>query len=141
MSIVLAASRKELSRCYPVLVQLRPHLGEAEFLRRVELQAREGYQVAFLEHDGRPVCVAGFRITHNLAWGRFLYVDDLVTDDAARSKGFGQQMMAWLVQHAKGADCDQLHLDSGVHRFGAHRYYLASGMDITAHHFAMKLKE
>ena len=140
MSVVLASARKEFLRCYPVVAQLRPHLTEPEFLKRVEAQSAEGYRIAFVEHEGKAVCVAGFRILNNLAWGKFLYVDDLVTDERERSKGFGQGLMAWLVQHAKEADCDQLHLDSGVQRFGAHRFYLASGMDITCHHFAMKLK-
>lgn len=140
MSVVLANTRKEFLRCYPLIAQLRPHLSEPEFLKRVETQTPEAYKIAFVEHEGRAVCLAGFRIMHMLAWGRFLYVDDLVTDERERSKGFGQELMAWLVQHAKAADCDELHLDSGVQRFGAHRFYLASGMDITCHHFAMKLK-
>jgi hypothetical protein len=33
-----------------------------------------------------------------------------------------------------------LHLDSGVQRFAAHRFYLARRMDITCHHFALKLR-
>jgi hypothetical protein len=44
------------------------------------------------------------------------------------------------VNEAKARNCDQLHLDSGVQRFGAHRFYLASRMDIIAHHFTMKLR-
>jgi GNAT superfamily N-acetyltransferase len=141
MSVVLATTRKELLRCYPVVAQLRPHLSETEFVKRVEVQVQEGYKIAFIEQEGRTMCVGGFRIMHTLAWGSVLYVDDLVTGEQERSKGFGQQLMAWLIQHAKEAECDQLHLDSGVQRFGAHRFYLASGMDITCHHFAMKLKE
>jgi len=140
MSVILANTRKEFQGCYPVIAQLRPHLNEAEFLKRVEAQTPGGYRIAFVEHEGRPVSVAGFRIMHSLSWGKFLYVDDLVTDEHERSKGFGQQLLAWLVQHAKEAKCDEFHLDSGVQRFGAHRFYLASGMDITCHHFAMTLK-
>jgi len=140
MSVILANTRKEFLRCYPVMAELRPHLTESEFLRRVEAQAQENYNIAFVEHEGRAVCVAGFRLMHSLAWGRFLYVDDLVTHELERSKGFGQELMAWLVQHAREAGCDQFHLDSGVQRFDAHRFYLASGMDITCHHFALKLK-
>jgi GNAT superfamily N-acetyltransferase len=122
------------------MAQLRPHVTESAFLERVERQMLEGYKVAFIEEAGRAVCVAGFRILNNLAWGRFLYVDDLVTDEHERSKGFGQQLFAWLLQHAKDENCDQFHLDSGVQRFGAHRFYLAAGMDITSHHFALKLR-
>ena len=141
MSVVIAQTRKELLRCYPVMVQLRPHLTESSFIERVERQTPEGYKLAFVEDAGRVVSVAGFRLMHSLAWGKFMYVDDLVTDERERSKGYGQQLVAWLVDQAKADACDQFHLDSGVQRFGAHRFYLATGMDITCHHFALKLKE
>jgi hypothetical protein len=32
-------------------------------------------------------------------------------------------------------------LDSGVQRFGAHRFYLRRRMDITSHHFALDLRQ
>lgn len=141
MSVVIAEGRKEFLRCYPVMVQLRPHLTESSFLERVERQGLEGYKIAFVEDTGRVVSVAGYRFLHSLAWGKFMYVDDLVTDERERSKGYGQQLIAWLIEHAKANGCDEFHLDSGVQRFGAHRFYLATGMDINCHHFALKLKE
>jgi len=140
-TVIVAQSRKEILRCYSVMAQLRPHLTEAEFVARVERQDRDGYRIAFLEDAGAVKCVAGFRILESLAWGKFLYVDDLVTDERERSKGCGQKLIAWLINHAKEQKCDEFHLDSGVQRFGAHRFYLATGMDITCHHFAMKLKK
>lgn len=111
-----------------------------EFLLRVRRQQADGFQLAALTTEDAVVAVAGFRVLENLAWGRFLYVDDLVTDEARRSHGHGEALFAWLVAHARAEGCDQLHLDSGVQRFGAHRFYLARRMDITCHHFAMKLE-
>lgn len=86
------------------------------------------------------MALAGYRFSQSLSWGKFLYVDDLVTTAKFQSKGYGQRLFRWLLKQAKSRDCDQLHLDSGVQRFGAHRFYLASRMDIIAHHFALKLK-
>ncbi|MFH1108367.1 MAG: GNAT family N-acetyltransferase [Planctomycetota bacterium] len=100
----------------------------------------DGYRLAFLEDGGEAKAVAGFRFLEFLAWGRILYVDDLVTLARERSKGFGDRLFDWLVEQAVERGCDQLHLDSGVQRFGAHRFYLRKRMDITAHHFALKLK-
>ena len=77
----------------------------------------------------------------NLAWGRFLYVDDLVTDEAWSSHGVGAALLDFLVNIARESGCAELHLDSGVQRFGAHRFYLAQRMDITSHHFSMKLSK
>jgi GNAT superfamily N-acetyltransferase len=98
-----------------------------------------GYRLAYVEDASRVAAVAGFRILECLAWGKFLYVDDLVTDERLRSKGHGRELLRWLAAHARENGCAELHLDSGVQRFGAHRFYLREGMDITSHHFGMKL--
>jgi len=95
--------------------------------------------LAYLEDEGAIRSVAGFRIQEMLAWGRVLYVDDLVTADVDRSSGYGGQLFDWIVEHARANGCDQLHLDSGVQRFAAHRFYLCRRMEISAHHFSLKL--
>jgi GNAT superfamily N-acetyltransferase len=69
-----------------------------------------------------------------------MYVDDLVTNAADRSKGYGDAMLDWLVEYANAQTCEHLNLDSGVHRFGAHRFYLRKRMDIVCHHFSLKLR-
>jgi len=129
-------------RCFPVVHELRPHIEAPEdLLARVRRQQEQGYRMAFLEQDGRVMSVAGFRIVEMLAWGKSMYVDDLITTSAARGSGCGSRLFDWLIAAARQAGCDQVHLDSGVHRFGAHRFYLHKGMDITSHHFALKLRE
>jgi hypothetical protein len=44
-------------------------------------------------------------------------------------------MLAWLIQHAAEKGCAGLHLDSGVQRKDAHRFYLREGMTLAAYHF------
>jgi len=138
--IRLAAAPDEVERCFPVMHELRPHVDREQFLGQVQRQAdTHGYQLAFLEETGDIRAVAGFRTIEMLAWRRALYVDDLVTAAAHQGRGFGGRLFDWLVAHARREGCVQLHLDSGVQRHGAHRFYLVKGMDITSHHFAMKL--
>ena len=84
--------------------------------------------------------MAGYRILENLAAGRVLYVDDLVSDGEVRSGGFGQTMFEWLVQRAREEGCATLELDSGVQRFAAHRFYLRNRMIIASHHFRLDLR-
>jgi GNAT superfamily N-acetyltransferase len=139
--IRLAESASDWRRCYPVMSELRTHLTEREFLERARRQRREcGWRLAYVEERDTVCAVAGYRVTRSLSWGKFLYVDDLVTAAAARSRGHGKTLFDWLVAQARAAGCDELHLDSGVQRFGAHRFYLARRMDITCHHFALKLR-
>jgi len=75
------------------------------------------------------------------AWSKFLYVDDLVSKSGERSKGYGGALFDWLVEYAREDNCDQFHLDSGVQRFAAHRFYLIKRMSIESHHFGLKLRE
>src|SRR5688572_21205946 len=119
--------------------QLRMQLVEGEFLGRVRLQEQSGYQLAYLEEDGDVKAVAGFRYLENLYSGRVLYVDDLVTDSAGRSRGYGKALLGWLVELARSENCQTLELDSGVQRFEAHRFYLTNRMVISGHHFRLVL--
>jgi GNAT superfamily N-acetyltransferase len=137
-TISLAESEEQIRSCYPVMAELRPHVPEQGFVERVRRQQREsGYQLAFVEQSGAVRAVAGFRVAEFLAWGRTLYVDDLVTASAERSRGHGKALFDWLVALAKASGCAQLHLDSGVQRFDAHRFYLRNRMSITSHHFSL----
>lgn len=136
-----ADTTQKIRNCYPVMFELRPHLSEGAFLSQVERQLQGGYQLVYLEEQGEVKAVAGFRISECLAWGRFLYVDDLVTRSGDRSRGFGGLLLDWLVNEAAQRGCAQLHLDSGVQRFGAHRFYLSRRLNITSHHFAVSLHD
>jgi GNAT superfamily N-acetyltransferase len=139
MTVSLASSDADILSCYPVMKQLRPKYEPETFLVQVRRQEREGYKLAMLVDANAVVAVAGYRFGHNLAWGHYLYVDDLVTDASMRSNGYGRRLLDWLTGTAQAAGCDELHLDSGVQRFAAHRFYLRSGMDITSHHFRIEL--
>lgn len=141
LRIALAVEDEEIRDCYAVMAELRPHVSAGEFVPRVKRQMETaGYKLAYLADGDEVKAVAGFRVSACLAWGRFVYVDDLVSKEGERSKGYGGQLFDWLVEYARGEGCDQFHLDSGVQRFAAHRFYLVKRMSIEAHHFGLKLK-
>jgi GNAT superfamily N-acetyltransferase len=137
MDIRIAVSGEDIKACYVVMRELRPHLSEREFLARVELQSAAGYALAAAWRDARPVAVAGYRVVENLASGRILYVDDLVTLASERSKGHGAALLGWLKEKARALGCAQLQLDSGVQRLDAHRFYEREGMTRSGYYFQM----
>jgi GNAT superfamily N-acetyltransferase len=138
--IILAQEDHEIRGCYPVMAELRPHVQAEEFLVRVKRQSESaGYKLACLM-DREVKAVAEFRISEGLAWGKFLYLDDLVAKGVDRSKGYGGALFDWLVEYARAEGCDELHLNSRVQRFDAHRFYLNKRMFIECHHFALKLR-
>lgn len=84
-----ATTDEEIRRCYHVMHQLRPHLdNEAVFVEQVKRQIADGYHLVFLE-DEDVTALAGFRFLEFLAWGKVLYLDDLITCAKARKSGYG----------------------------------------------------
>jgi GNAT superfamily N-acetyltransferase len=140
MTIRLATSDPDILSCYPVYKQLRPHLVEEQFVASVHRMHSTGFQLAMRTHDERVMAVAGFRVFENFHTGRVLYVDDLVTEEGARSAGHGKALLRWLVEYAKDHRCLAFELDSGTHRHGAHKFYLREGMHISDFHFTLPLK-
>ena len=138
-SIQIAENSEQIARCFSVMHQLRPKLREEEFVERILQQQREGYRLVFLEAEGKVASVAGFRVMHVLWSGKTLYVDDLITDETMRSRGFGEQMIAWLLARAREEGCETFSLDSGTHRQQAHAFYFRQGLRITDFHFQRQL--
>ncbi len=142
MQINFAETDEEMRRCFPVIVQLRPHLTLDAFVEQVKRQSQQAdYRLVYVEEGGEVEAVAGFRIAEMLSRGRFLYIDDFVTDARERSKGYGSLLFDRLVAYAKSQQRRQLDLDSGVQRVDTHRFYLGKGMHISGYHFSLKLDE
>lgn len=127
-----------LGKIAALLTQLRTQYSTEEMLERLEEQLQRDYQLAFVEDEDRILCVAGFVIGEKLAWETYMYIDDLVTSSESRGQGAGSLLMDWLKDYATSQGCSQIHLDSGVQRFAAHRFYLREGFCIASHHFSIK---
>ncbi|ESP98490.1 GNAT family N-acetyltransferase [Streptomyces sp. CHA1] len=125
----------------PVLAELRPHL-TARLLEEVYAAGHpQGLRFSALyDTEGRCVAVAGWRVIANTSAIRKLYVDDLVTAEAARSTGAGRELVAYLEDRARELDCRVLDLDSGTQRTDAHRFYLRERFSIRAFHFSKLLR-
>lgn len=135
--IQLAKSDEEILNCHSVMAELRSHIRADEFLPTVKrLTEISGFQLAYLT-DGEVKAVAGFRISEWLAGGKFLEIEDFVSKDGERSKGYGSALFDWLVEYAKAENCRHIKLVSRVTRFGAHRFYLRKKMNIEAHYFSL----
>ena len=124
-----------LRAAWPVVAQLRPHLDEDAFVAQALRQRAEGWQATVLVEDGVVRAFAGWRVQEMLAHGRFLYVDDLVTDTRVRSAGHGKALLDWLKAQAVRLGCDNLQLDSGTQRIDAHAFYLRERLRIVSFHF------
>ena len=140
VTIAIASSDKQIRATRDVMLQLRPNLPSQGYLTTVKrMMQADGYRLVGLREKDVVRAVAGYRYIEMLYCGKIMYVDDLNTDEAHRSRGFGKALLDWLKAQAKANGCGQLHLDSGVQRGQTHRFYFREGMSINAYHFRATL--
>lgn len=136
----------ETALAHAAMAELRTHVAgdQDAFVRQVnEAQRPEGYRLfaAFDAHEREAAAVAGFRRLASLAWGDVLYIDDLSTRPESRRRGYGRPLLAAVEREAFVLGCVAVHLDSGHHRYSAHRLYLGAGYEIRSHHFVQPVAE
>ncbi len=134
-----ATTEADVRRCWLVFQELRPHLTEEEFVNRWKIQREEGYEIVYVEFDDEVVAAAGFRVIHTMAWGKILYLDDLIASGTQHGRGWGTILLIWLQEKARIERCDGMHLDTGYQRHAAHKAYLRNGFELNCHHLAWKV--
>lgn len=114
--VKIMKSDSEIMATLSTFKQLRPHLTEDIFLEKIKrLQDNYAFNLVAVIENNEVKAAAGYRITESLAWGNYFYVDDLITNETNRRKGYAKILWDWLIGQAKLNECEQFHLDSGVH--------------------------
>lgn len=127
-----------LMRAEAVHRQLRPGLADdyAGVMQRI---FQQGGRMCVAARGEQVLGVAVYRVYENTFDGRKMYVDDLVTDESARSAGVGRALLNHLKELARAGGCDFFTLDSGTQRHRAHAFYFREGMSVAAFAFRMRL--
>ncbi|MFD2179631.1 GNAT family N-acetyltransferase [Veronia pacifica] len=137
MDVKLLTKDADYEAVLNVMLQLRTSYDYFSLAQQIEKQQENGYQIVYVKSGEDILGVAGFVIGEKLAWGKHIYIDDLVTNTSSRSHGVGACLMKWFKEYATATGCQQIHLDSGVQRFSAHKFYLREGFKIASHHFSL----
>ncbi|WP_153099704.1 GNAT family N-acetyltransferase [Paraburkholderia hayleyella] len=128
--------------CFDVMRALRPHLPHAAaFAAQVRRQAEQGYRLLAAWQGHQVMGLAGYRIQENLLYGRFLYVDDLVSIPGTRRQGLGGMLIAALREEAQRQGCAHLVLDTALGNDLAQRFYFRHGLLSKGLHFSQALQE
>jgi len=135
-----ASTKEDITKCLDVIRVLRPHLTDDEtIISMIEEMFTEGYQLSFIEEDGKAAAFIGYRYLQYLYNGKHFYIDDLATVPGARSKGYAGMLLDYLTDLSREKGFKVLTLDSGYQRNTAHRLYLNKGFIMVAHHFSKTL--
>lgn len=140
MTLQYLTSPEDIAIAHEAIIELRPHLTDKDtFVKQVQAQQKEGYQLVGLFDKKEMVACMGYRFITMLAWGKVLYVDDLITKASHRQNGYGSKLLDHAKGIAKEQECTQVHLDTGYNRHAAHKAYLKKGFEFCCHHLALNL--
>lgn len=135
-----AETDADIAATFDVMHQLRPHLERDAYVARVRrLMASDGLRVLALRDGGVVRAVGTYRMMDMLYRGKLMYVDDLVTDETVRSRGYGSRMIERLREEARASGCNEIQLISRTVREQAHRFYFREGFGIECFHFRLPL--
>ena len=115
--------------------QLRPAL-DADYPTQIERMFGEGARLAQLVDEGEVRAIGLWRVFETTYCGRRLEIEDLVSSDAHRSRGYGAALLRWFDARAIELGCPTTTLHSAVHRDRAHRFYFREGFHIMGFHFS-----
>lgn len=127
-----------LAKAEPLHRDLRPQIPADYAATMARVFASGGRLMVALQAE-QVVGLAVWRVLENTMFGPFLYVDDLVTDGARRSRGVGKALLSRCEGIASELGCRELVLDSGVQRGHAHRFYFREGLTVRAFNFGKSL--
>ena len=133
-------SDQDYAACFSVMRELRPHLIDAvSFTAQARRQAAENYRLLAIWEGDQVKGLAGYRLQENLMYGRFLYVDDLVTTADARSIGLGGKLIEALREEARSQRCAYFVLDTALDNAMGQRFYYRQGLLARGMHFCQRL--
>lgn len=131
---------QDYQAAFGLMRELRPHLSDAAaFVAQIRRQATQGYRILAIRQDDQIQALAGYRLQENTLYGRFLYVDDLVTAASARGQGLGARLIDALREEARRQACAHFVLDTGLGNALAQRFYFRQGLLAAGMHFRQAL--
>ena len=73
VEFVQMETEADLIASFAVMQQLRPHLTDATaFAAQIQRQRQNGYRLLAARENGQVIGLAGYRLTENTLYGRFI---------------------------------------------------------------------
>lgn len=141
MNIKHLDAKNEIESCFNLMKVLRPKLeSPSDFVEQILRQQKVNYRILAIEEQGKIVALAGYRETENTIYGKFIYVDDLVTDPDFRSLNMGQTLLKHISGIAQEKLMKNVVLDTGMANSQAQKFYYREGFLALGMHFVKALK-
>lgn len=123
----------DLKWFYPTIKQLRSELSYEDYLSMYEkAHINDGYELLAITRGEEVFAVIGYRILYDFVHGKHVYIDDLITAELHRAKGFGTKLLSHVEGIAKTLCCTKLRLCTGIKNELGKKFYEKQDWDLKA---------
>ncbi len=114
----------DADRAHALLGSMYPEVKQADYERRLaRMRAEDGYELVGCYENDALLGVAGFIRLTNLIYDAYIWVHDLVIDEAQRGRGLGTRLMEHIHELARSEGRSYVALAAHVSDHDAQRFY------------------
>lgn len=130
----------EMAEHYELIRQLNPWLSQEKYEARLQAMIPLGnYCMLAVYDEQRCVGISGIWIATKIYSGKYIEMDNVVVDEAYRSKGIGKLLVDATLALAKKEGCRIAMLDAYIPNSAAHKFYERHGFEAKGYHFIKKI--
>lgn len=129
----------EMEERFSLVKQLNPKLEKDSYSEMLNAMLKNGYRMIAAFKENECVGVSGFWIATKIYSGKYVELDNVITDENYRSKGIGKLLSDWIIEEAKKQRCKVAMLDAYVENYKGHRFYFREGFTVRGFHFIKKI--
>lgn len=131
---------QEMQLLYPLVEQLNDDLEQEQFTIYLADMLENRYRCVGAWGEGKLLGAMGFWVSTRFWTGKFLEIDNVVTDEAARGRGIGAKLAKWVDEEAERLGCSRVIAAVYTRNNAAHRFYARERYDILGFYFTKKLR-
>ncbi|MCM4160042.1 GNAT family N-acetyltransferase [Antarcticibacterium flavum] len=132
--------KKDLELVIPFIQELGEYKTDVALLRaRLAEMFDQNYECFGVYLHGEVIGVFGLWFMTRHYAGKSCEPDHVFIKTEYQNKGLGKQIFEFIFQYAEDKGCETAELNSYVHNFRSHKFYMNHGFVIKGYHFLKKL--
>lgn len=132
--------KDELHQIIPLMLEYGEYQTEESLLRsRFEEMLGQNYECFGVYLGEELIGVFGLWFMTRHYAGKSCEPDHVYLKPVYQNKGFGKEIFNFIFEYAMQRGCETAELNSYVHNFKSHKFYMNHGFVIKGYHFLKKL--
>lgn len=129
----------EMYEQYELIIQLSKNVSFENYCEMIDEMVLLNYKQAVAFINNKPVGVCGYWINTKIYSGKYVELDNVVTDEKYRSNKIGALLCEFVLGIAKENNCTTAMLDAYIENESGHHFYQNLGFEKKGYHFIKKI--